>query len=123
MSSAGTWINKETTIRFWEHYAEFFVKKPNGVILVSYNRFVSDKGYRQELSKKLGGTFNDSTIEKVDDNGKGSSFDGVLFDGKAGEMRVFNRWEVYKDNEAFRALFTKKIMGFAKEIFNFDPPW
>ena len=123
MSDFGALLDKERATFLWSEYAEFFVGKPSGVILVSYNRFVSDKGYRQELSEKLGGSFNDSTIDRIDENARGSSFDGMSFDGKASEMRVFDRWKVYKDNKDFRALFTKEIRDLAKKIFNFTQPW
>ena len=123
MLDSGVLFDKEGVTLLWREYAEFFVGKPSGVILVSYNRFVSDKGYRQELSEKLGGSFNDSTIDRIDENARGSSFDGMSFDGKASEMRVFDRWKVYKDNKDFRALFTKEIRDLAKKIFNFTQPW
>ena len=78
---------------------------------------MTDIEYRKRLSENLGGTFSDESLNFLDDNGQGSSFDGVEYNGRAKEMPVFERWKEYKDIEAFRNLFTQEIIEQSKQIF------
>jgi hypothetical protein len=36
-------------------------------------------------------------------------------------MKITQRWEYYKDNANYRALFTDEIKELSKEIFDFRP--
>ena len=114
--SPSGWIDGGTTTNQWTNYARLF-NKVDGVIFISYDEFVQSEHYRRLICDKLGGVYSDKTLSRVEDVGRGSSFDGVMFDGKAQEMKVFERSEVYKDNPKFQALFTDEIKALSKEIF------
>jgi len=116
MSSGKKWVSPNA-IALWKMYAEEFIKPKSDFICINYNRFLTDIEYRKEISKELGGKFSDESLDFVDDNGQGSSFDGMDFDGNAREMPVFERWKAYADVEAFRELFTPEIIKLSKEIF------
>jgi hypothetical protein len=106
----------------WNFYADAFLAKNSDILCINYNRFIVDVEYRKELSEKLGGTFSDESLDYVDDNGQGSSFDGVDFDGRAKEMPVFSRWEHYAEVPAFVDLFTPEIIEKSDKIFG-EGPW
>ncbi len=116
LSSKKRWINPMVT-DLWSMYADVFLGKHEGIICISYNKFVTDAKYRKWLSKKLGGTFGDLSLSYVDDNGQGSSFDGVDFDGRAAEMPVLSRWEHYAGVPAFVDLFTPEIIEKSGKLF------
>ena len=119
MSVKGTWIDVDNATFCWRQYANAYLENPSEYIL--YNHFIEDEEYRKEICERVGGTYSDDTLPYVDDPGGGSSFDGRLYNGRAQEMKVFNRWEEYADNAAFRALFTPEIRQLSKEIFDYEP--
>jgi len=124
LSPTGKWIDTRMATRQWVKYARAFTgdaELPEGTLCVSYNKFLADLSYRKEISKRVGGTFDDSSLDIVDDNGGGSSFDGTEYNGSGREMPVMERWRIYADNKAFRSLFTKEIRELSKEIFDFNP--
>jgi hypothetical protein len=124
LSSSGKWIDRRTATFRWLEYAKAFTGEttlPGGTICVPYNRFITDLAYRKRLSEQLGGKFNDGSLDIVDDNGGGSSFDGTEYSGNARAMPVTERWKMYADNEAFRSLFTDEIRDYSKKIFDFAP--
>ncbi|GAG83860.1 unnamed protein product [marine sediment metagenome] len=101
----------------WLEYAKAFIDKPYNAEYVSYNEFITDEAYRRALSKRLGGTFNDSTIDDVLKHGGGSSFDKRIYDGRGRQMDVFGRWKVWQDNLEYRKLFTPDIEELAGKLF------
>jgi hypothetical protein len=117
LSSEKTWVDENGATKLWRMYAKVFLEKPKGIILVNYNEFIKSVEYRKNLAKKLKCEFKDDTIQRVSDNGLGSSFDCLDYDGKAQKMPVFDRWTQYKDIEAFRGLFTPEIVQLSKQIF------
>ena len=116
MSSGKKWINPQAA-GLWKMYAEAFLNPKGNILYVNYNTFLVDIEYRKKLSKDLGGVFCDESLNFVDDNGQGSSFDGVDYNGNAKEMPVFDRWKEYKDIEAFKELFTEEVIEQSKLIF------
>jgi hypothetical protein len=46
-----------------------------GTVVVNFNRWVNNQSYREELSHLLGGTFNDSSMERMSVFAGGSSFE------------------------------------------------
>lgn len=71
---------------------------------VLFDRFVADRGYRDELSRFLGIGQGDRGLDEVPVYGHGSSFDGTTADGAAASMSVFSRHEEYHEDPRFRAL-------------------
>ena len=82
-----------------------------------------DVEYRKELSDKLGGTFSDKSLDFVDNNGQGSSFDGVKYNGDARSMPIFDRWKNYQDLECFKNLFTEEIKELSLKIYGGEEEW
>ena len=71
--------------------------------------------YRVKLANKLELDFNyeiDNRIMNYIEGGasSGSSFDGLIYDGKATKMKVNERWKVYKDNNDYKSLFDKRLI-------------
>ena len=119
--SGSGWIDKEMTKRLWLMYAKIFFQIPE-IIFISYNKFIKEEDYRRTICKKIGGTFQDNSIHRVNDNGLGSSFDGIRYDGNAQEMKVFDRWKEFQNNKYFIQLFTDEIRGLSNRIFG-DQEW
>ncbi|HEV8197235.1 MAG TPA: hypothetical protein VGP87_11380 [Gemmatimonadales bacterium] len=68
-----------TIARYWKELARAVLAVETGpqadTVAVLYPRWFSDKAYRQQLSRFLGGTFSDASIRQVSAIGGGSSFD------------------------------------------------
>jgi len=115
------YFNPKFITYLWVDYAKFVLSKPENVIIVLYNKFFSDAGYRRELSDKLDGRFDDTPINFINSKSGGSSFDGTAFLGSAQNMKVLERWKVYKNNKNYRSLFTDEIKDLSNQIFGFNP--
>lgn len=44
-------------------------------------------------------------------------FAGMRFDGRAGEMRVLERWRYFADQLSFQVIFDPEMVGLSNEIF------
>lgn len=89
-----------------------------GAVRISYNNWVADGAYRASVLEALG--FNPSTEpwQRVSSMGQGSSFDGQRLNGKAQQMRVFDRWQEYVDHPAMRlAREDAELVSLSDEIF------
>ena len=106
----------------WVNHARKFIDH-NDIIPVNHQFFLRDLEYRKKISKKLGGNFSDKTLDFVDDNGQGSSFDGLKYNGNARSMPVFDRWKNYQDLDCFRNLFTEEIKELSLKIFGENEKW
>ena len=98
----------------WEQYAREMLGETNFLehkVCVSYNRWFVDRPYRDQIASEFGATNRDIGLLTVPPNGRGSSFDGLVFDGKAQEMQVFRRWQEFADNPQFWALFAYRELG------------
>lgn len=86
-------------LRMWCEYAEAALGG-NGCIFIYYDKFISCKSYRDSIADKIGvDRRSDDSLSRVCSIGRGSSFDGVMFDGRASEMNTDSRWEAYKDEK------------------------
>ncbi len=83
----------------WKRLAEkalALVDNPReDTIVANYNRWVSDLSYRRELSRRLGGTFSDATMDHVTPFGGGSSFD--LSSQRLGPRDIIRNWRKLLD--------------------------
>lgn len=116
-----TAVTPAAAARIWKQHARAFLGRCRGVprdlIAVSYNRWATDCGYRQEIAAQLGLAFTDAGMEQIPRCLGGSSFDGLAFDGRASSMRVTERWRHYADEPEFRALFDPEMRDLAEEAF------
>jgi hypothetical protein len=89
-------------------------------ITVLYNRWVTDPAYRAELAEQLGIPFTDAGRDEVAPWGPttwGDSFDGLAYDGRAGEMPVLERFRWCADDPFYRGLFDGELLDLAERIF------
>jgi len=69
-----------------------------------YNLWFTDDKYRQELADKLELPSCPPYPEHVAKAGRGSSFDGLKFDGNAASMAVLDRWRAFADDPEYRRI-------------------
>lgn len=106
----------------WIMHAEEYLGITNYLrhnkIIINYNQWCNNQVYRQELAKRLELDFSDEGFEEVPTVGKGSSFDGLSYYGRASEMDVLQRWKTMMNNDQYIALFAdRKILKLSERIF------
>lgn len=110
----------------WKAYAQEFIGLTHylpGKVLVNYNQWFIDQAYRQRISAQLGLTFTDETLNVVTRHAGGSSFDQTSFDRGAQHMSVMNRWQRFRDNQAYKEAFRNhpEILELSEQIFHLPP--
>ncbi len=127
-------INKPIPINdiidLWLTDANEFIGKTNYIgekILIKYDNWFSDRGYRIDICKNVGGIYSEKTLNIVVNLSGGSSFNGMSFNGKAQKMAALDRYEVYVNDSEFREKVINndeiKILSdkiFKDISFNFD---
>ena len=114
-------------VELWKRYAREYVGRtdiiPGEKIGVSYNAWFTEQRERKRLADTLGLEFTDEGIDEVASWGpsRGSSFDGFSYDGRAGEMRVLERFRKYEDNPFYLGLFDPEIIDLSQRIFGEIP--
>jgi hypothetical protein len=87
-------------------------------ILVSYDRWCVDYGYRRALAETLGIPFTDTGFDEVTDYGGGSSFEGTQLTGRGSAMRVRERHVTQAGNSFYYDLFRDpRIAAYSARIF------
>lgn len=118
---AGFCGSPRVTMRMWKQHAREFLRDTrylkHGPVLISYNDWSRDEGYRRGIAHALGLRFTDATINEVARCAGGSSFDGLRYDGNASRMPVLSRWHAYKDDPAFLALFDAEAIRLSERVF------
>jgi tetratricopeptide (TPR) repeat protein len=118
---AGNQINAN----LWKHYALSFVNPqvlPHAIRL-DFNRWYTDRDYREHISESLGWPFTDE--------GFGSRLGWQFSQGSSfgekdpGRLGVLERWQVFRDDPEFLSLFDDEMLDLAKLIFDYVPdlPW
>ncbi len=96
-------------VALWKAHAREYLgdtrELPHERVLVSYNRWVTERAYRRELAEHLGLTFSDRGRTHVPDYGPGSSFDGRRYHWRAQRMQVLERFRHFLDDPFYRAIF------------------
>ena len=69
-------------------------------VCIYYNAWCASQAYRRRISERLHLKFTDERFNQVSDEGGGSSFDGLAFDGKGSQMNVLNRYAQLTVDEA-----------------------
>jgi hypothetical protein len=118
---AHQYVTDRTAVRIWKQHARAFLgESPHlgpEAVRIRYNDWASHRGCRRRIAQALGLHFTDAGIDRVARCAGGSSFDGTLYEGRATEMPVFDRWRRYADDPAFRGLFDCQLAEFAERIF------
>lgn len=113
-------VSTLTAIRIWKQHARealgerHYLNTPN--LWIYYNRWVTDRAYRQQIATRLGLRFSDATIDTVHSTGGGSSFDGVRYNGAARQMKVLERWKVYQHDPAYVRIFDPELVMLSRRI-------
>lgn len=117
-------VSLEEVKNLWKQYAKEYQGKTNFIkesLSVSYNDWYKSKDYRDELLRDLFGVNSinkDKDLNKVSDHGRGSSFDGLTYDGRANEMKVLERWKVYQEKPIFQNLINDDLIRkINREVF------
>ncbi|MBX2864903.1 MAG: hypothetical protein KTR27_15230 [Leptolyngbyaceae cyanobacterium MAG.088] len=110
----------------WKEYAKEYLGITNHLpskVTINYNQWFVDQFYRQTISKALGLEFTDRSLNVVTAHAGGSSFDKTNFNQNAQQMAVTQRWQSFKENDAYRQAFRKRldIVELAEEIFELPP--
>lgn len=107
----------DVIVKFWKDIAKEAIRleedpEPSKMVL-NYNRWFSDKKYRQLLSEKLCGTFDDSAKRVVSSIGGGSSFDDTGFNGSLTIQDVFSKWKKLFQLDTYRKFdkYLKMLKG------------
>ena len=105
----------------WKAYAREFLGEtsylPPGTMMVSFNEWFADGGYRRRLAEELGLEAVDRGVEEVSTDGGGSSFSGRERQGRASEMKVLERWRVFEDDPHYAAAFDEETVELSRRIF------
>lgn len=72
---------------------------PQSTVKVYYDNWISDTYYRIRIAEELGFESDGCQYNHVPDYGGGSSFDGLLYEGKASCMKLCNRWEILSQQQ------------------------
>jgi hypothetical protein len=105
-------------LNMWKNYAREFLKDKSDFLCINYNTWCVSEDYRKEISKTLGLDFCDKGHKYVAPQGGGSSFDKRDFNGKANEMKVFDRWKVVADDSLFKEIvFDEECIELSKKVF------
>lgn len=86
-------------VDLWLYYAEEYLGITNELgdtkLCVNYNRWCTEKSYRQRLAEEMGIEFTDTGFDEVPRFGGGSSFEGRKRHGKASAMTTSTRWRQF----------------------------
>lgn len=107
----------------WKQYAQEYINEteylPNKLV-ISYNHWVKDQDYRKKICSRLGGQYNERTLDNVPATNGGSSFDFLEYDGCANKMNIFGRYRYLQNHpivQISRGLIDGKILRLNHEIF------
>lgn len=81
-------------VAVWKQHARSYLGEDTGYpgrIAILFDAWVADAGYRAAICKALDIVFDDRGFGRVSDDGGGSSFDSVRFDGQGDRMNVSGR--------------------------------
>lgn len=117
------WTNYNDT-KLWTSYAKEYLCPiifTGELIKINYNFWFSKKEYREKLSAEFNKNHTDKGLQKVLNNGGGSSFDKMEYDDVAQKMEVLSRYKMFLKNKDFiqRIVTNKEIIKLNSKIFGF----
>ncbi len=88
-----------------------------------YNQWFLEESYRRDLADGLGLPICPSLPKRIARAGRGSSFDGVRYDGRASDMPVLDRWRLFAGDEEFlRYVNHSSFATLSEELCAFPNP-
>jgi hypothetical protein len=115
-------MSMQRFVDLWKAQAREFLGITNVLrnkVCIYYNAWYSSEAYRRGISAHLHFTFTDEGFNQVSDEGGGSSFDGMAFDGSGSQMNVLKRYAELTADEARildRVLEDEEILKLARLI-------
>lgn len=121
--SAG-WV-LESLPKLWKSHALEFLgltsQIPEPKLCVNYNRWVVDAEYRAQISEALALESSHKGLDEVAKWGPtvwGDSFNNLEFEGRAGEMKVLERWKFFAEDPTYRTMFEDpELIELSERIF------
>ena len=105
----------------WKVYAREFLGETAflgpDTIMISYNRWFSDRDYRQEIAGRFGWTSHEESLDEVTGDGGGSSFTGQNYQSRARDMDVTGRWRHFADDPDYLAALDDETIQLSNRIF------
>ncbi len=105
----------------WKVYAREFLGETAflgpDTIMISYNRWFTDRDYRQEIAGRFGWTSHEESLDEVTCDGGGSSFTGQDFQRRAKDMDVTGRWRHFADDPDYLRAFDAETIELCNRIF------
>ncbi|HWO84480.1 MAG TPA: hypothetical protein VNM38_11930 [Solirubrobacterales bacterium] len=121
LASGYGWLEDEVVSRIWAQHAREFLGLRRNLhqerLMVSYNDWVTSRGYRRRVAEAIGLEFDDRAAHKVPAAAGGSSFDGTAYDGRAEQMPVLQRWHEFVGEPRFHRLLTPAVRELSDRIF------
>lgn len=90
---------------------------PYDVYPINYNKWFLYSDYRRNICDDLGLIFTDDGLNDVLNNGGGSSFDKLGFNGRAQDMDVLNRYKKFIGSPEFERIFADKELDVLSSDF------
>jgi len=90
------------------------------VVIINYNNWVNQPGYRKTLCNELSIPFSekaDNSVENIQDFGGGSSFDGLTAESDTLKSAIFRRWTDYVSDSFYRSFFDDPYLNELSETF------
>lgn len=111
-------------VDIWKSHVQACMGNPD-IIGINFNKWFSEKIYREKLAKRLGLEFTDEGVDQVFWFGA-SSFDAKNFDGQAQKMKVLERWKEKPRSPELKEQYTRivsdpSVRELSKKYFNFLP--
>ena len=101
----------------WKKHAREFIGETDELqnrVGIYYNRWFTDRAYREQISGQLGMRFKDSGFGRLSKHGGGSSFDGKKIESKVEDLSVLSRSKQLSEEHA--ALLEEVIDDEMKEL-------
>jgi hypothetical protein len=113
----------------WLDHATMLIDTPqdtSSFVGISYNRWLTDREYRENLAASYGLSNSETTLDTVSSFGLGSSFEGLDKNDGVRAMNLLRRWENLETDELQTAYLIAinaggvAVDGINRRLFGFD---
>ena len=116
----------QTVVDLWISYAQEYLGETqyltHNKVVINYNKWFADINYRQQLASQFNFNFSDVGIDEIKQQGGGSSFDQLNFEGRASEMNVLERWKEFANDPLYcNLLSNQELIDYSEKIFGYIP--